>query len=81
MTYFYLCIILCGMGLFSAVIYLASKNGSKAAQLEALKAELKKQAEEQARASKIMDNVGSFDEHTCRQRLHNVANKQSNRVQ
>ncbi len=76
MTYVYLCIILCGMGLFSVAIYLASKNGSKAAQLAALKAEIKKQAEEQRRANKIMDNVRSFDEHTVRQRLHQIANKQ-----
>ncbi len=76
MTYVYLCIILCGMGLFSVAIYLASKNGSKAAQLAALKAEIKKQAEEQARASKIMDNVRSFDEHTVRQRLHQIANRE-----
>lgn len=77
----YLIAILAFGSLLSVAIVMASKNGSKAAQLEALKAELRKQAEEQARASKIMDNVRSFDEHTCRQRLHNVANKQSNRLQ
>lgn len=76
MTYFYLCIILGGMGLFAVAIYLASKNGSKSAQLEALKAEIKKQAEEQRRANKIMDNVRSFDEHTVRQRLHEIANRE-----
>lgn len=77
----YLIAILAFGSLLSVAIVMASKNGSKAAQLEALKAEIRKQAEEQARASKIMDNVRSFDEHTCRQRLHNVANKQSNRLQ
>lgn len=65
----------CGT-LFAVTIALASKNGSKAAQLEALKAELKKQAEEQERAKKINDSVAAMDEHTVRQRLHDVANKQ-----
>ena len=76
MTYFYLCIILCGMGLFSVAIYLASKNGSKAAQLEALKAEIKKQAEEQRRVQKITDTVTAMDEHSVRQRLHKIANRE-----
>lgn len=62
--------------LFTLVVALASKNGSKQAQLEALKAELKKQAEEQARAQKIMDNVSSLSVDDARRRLHEVANKQ-----
>lgn len=68
--------ILGGCGLLGVALWLSSKNGSKAAQLEALKAELKKQAEEQKRANKIMDSVRNMDEHTCRQRLHEIANKQ-----
>ncbi len=76
MTYFYLAAIMGGFGVLGVVIYLASKNGSKSAQLAALKAEIKKQAEEQARANKIMARVSLMDEHTVRQRLHEIANKQ-----
>ena len=69
-------VIMGGCGVLGIALWLASKNGSKAAQLEALKAELKKQTEEQKRANKIMDSVRNMDEHTCRQRLHEIANKQ-----
>ncbi len=72
--------ILCGGGLVGVALWLASKNGSKSAQLEALKAEIRKNAEEQARASKIMDCVSGMDEHTVRQRLHQVANEQRRRM-
>ena len=66
-----------GLGaLLSAVVLLASKNGSKAAQLEALKAELRKQAEEQARAQRITDNVYALSADDARKRLHDVASKQ-----
>ncbi len=68
--------ILGGGGLLGLALMLASKNGSKAAQLEALKSELKKQAEEQRKANEILDNVRNFDEHTVRQRLHQIANNQ-----
>ncbi len=68
--------ILVGGGLLAVCLWLASKNGSKAAQLEALKAEIKKQMEEQARANKITDSVRNMDEHTVRNRLHEIANKQ-----
>lgn len=68
--------ILGGGGLLAVCLWLASKNGSKAAQLEALKAEIKKQMEEQARAQKIRDCVSAMDEHTVRNRLHEIANKQ-----
>ena len=61
---------------FVASLWLASKNGSKAAQLEALKAEIQKQAEEQERAEKITDSVCAMDEHTMRNKLHEIANKQ-----
>ncbi len=68
-------LVLCGGGLLAVCLWLASKNGSKAAQLEALKTELKKQVEEQARAQQIRDSVSAMDEHTVRSRLHEVANK------
>ena len=62
--------------LFVIVIFLASKNGSKAAQLEVLKAELKKQVKEQERAQKITDTVYSLSDADARRRLHNVAHQQ-----
>lgn len=66
-----------GLGsLLTCIVFLASKNGSKAAQLEALKAELRKQAEEQARANRITDNVSNLSADDARKRLHDVANKQ-----
>lgn len=60
---------------FVAALLFASKNGSKAAQLESLKAEMKKQAEEQKRAKQITDSVIVMDQHTVRQRLHEIANR------
>lgn len=62
--------------LFAFTIRLAAKYGSKQAQLENIKAEIRRQAEEQERANEIMDNVRNFDEHTVRERLHEIANKQ-----
>lgn len=59
---------------FVAALFLASKNGSKAAQLESLKAELKKQAEEQKRAKQVTDTVYSLSADDARKRLHEVAN-------
>ena len=63
------------LGSLLVVIVLAGKNGRKAAQLEALKATLKKQAQEQARANKIMDNVRTMPHDDARKRLHGIANK------
>lgn len=66
-----------GLGaLLSAVILLASKNGSKAAQLEALKAELRKQAEEQERAQRINSSVANMSDSDVRKRLQDISNKQ-----
>ena len=62
--------------LLSVVVLLASKNGNRAAQLENLKAELRKNAEEQARAQKITDSVYSLSADDARKRLHDVASKQ-----
>ena len=75
MSWYFIVIFSLG-SLLSAVVLLATKNGSKAAQLEALKLELKKQAKEQAHAQKIRNRVSVMDEHTVRQRLHQLANKQ-----
>lgn len=68
--------ILCGGGLLAVCLWLASKNGSKAAQLDALKAEIKKNAEEQKRATEITDNVYAMSANDARRRLHEVANQQ-----
>ena len=69
-------IILGGTALFAVALLLAGKNGSKAAQLEALKAELKKIAREQEKAHEISNNVSSLTADDARRRLHDVANKQ-----
>ena len=74
--FWHLVAILCGGGLVGVALWLASKNGSKSAQLEALKAELRKQSEEQRRAREITDNVYSLPADDARRRLHEVANKQ-----
>lgn len=60
---------------FIGTLLLASKNGSKAAQLEALKAELKKQAEEQAHANKIIDSVRTMPSDDVRKRLQDISGK------
>lgn len=56
-------------GMLALVAVMASKNGSKAAQLENLKAELRKRAEEQARAQRIADNVRRKSTHGVRSKL------------
>ena len=58
--------------LLGVVVLLASKSGSKAAQLESLKAEIKKQAEAQARAQKILNNVSNMPADNVRKRLQDV---------
>ena len=68
--------VLCGGGLFGVALWLAAKNGSKSARLEALKAELKKQAEEQRRAQKIMDRVGRMSADDARRRLCELQSQQ-----
>ena len=55
--------------LLGIVVWMASKNGSRAAQLENLKAELKKQAEEYARAQRIMADVHRTDIERVREKL------------
>ncbi len=76
MEWVYLVIVLCLGSLLSTVIWLAGKNGRKLAQLEALKAEIKKQAKEQERAQKIRDHVYHLSTGDIRCRLHDVANQQ-----
>ncbi|MBP5430032.1 MAG: hypothetical protein J6Y25_04035 [Elusimicrobiaceae bacterium] len=56
----------------AALVWLASKNGRKAERLNLLKAELKKQAEEQARAQKIRDCVDRMPSTDVRRRLQQI---------
>lgn len=62
--------------LIGLVVWLARREGKKSAKLEALKEAAKRNAEEQRRANEIIDNVHNFDEHTVRNKLHEIANKQ-----
>lgn len=73
MFWYFLCVF--GLGsLLTVIIFLSSKNGSKAAQLEALKAELRKQAEEQARISRINNSVSNMSDNDIRNKLYGIAN-------
>ena len=62
--------------LFGLTIWLAGKEGSKEAQLQAALAQQRKDQEEQQRANKITDAVYSMSADDARRRLHDVANKQ-----
>lgn len=68
--------ILCGSGVLGVALWLASKNGSKAAQLESLKAELRKKAEEQRRAQQITQHVYSMSADDARRRLCQLQSQQ-----
>lgn len=57
------------IGFLGVVVWLASKNGSRAAQIEALKAELERTSKEQARAQGIIDNVRRTDIERVREKL------------
>ena len=63
------------LSLLGLVVLLASKSGSKAAQLEVLKQEIRKRAEEQARAQKILDSVANMSNDDVRKRLQDISNK------
>ena len=60
------------IGFLGVVVWLASKNGSRAAQIEALKAELERTSKEQARAQGIIDNVRRTDIERVREKLQNT---------
>lgn len=70
----YLIVILAFGSLLSVAIVMASKNGSKAAQLEALKAEIRKLAEEEARAKRINNFANGLSGDDAREKLHQIAN-------
>ena len=59
---------------FFVALFLSRREGNKAAQLEALKKELKRIEKEKELADKVTNNVANFDEHTVRQKLHGIAN-------
>ena len=61
--------------LFGATILLARREGSKSAQLENLKLEIKKKAEEQRRAQRIINNAYNLSDDDARNRLQNIASK------
>lgn len=63
------------LSLLGLVVLLASKSGSKAAQLENLKTEIKKQAEAQARAQRILNHVANIPADDVRKRLQDVSSK------
>lgn len=62
--------------LLSLVVVLSSKHASKEAQLQNLKAELKKQAEEQDRAKRIIDKVSYMSAADARRKLCELQAKQ-----
>ena len=74
----YITLILGGGIIWGVALWLACKNGSKAAQLAALKEELKRQAKEQARAKKMADNIYHLTVDDAKRRLHDVANRERN---
>lgn len=61
--------------LFGATIFLARREGSKAAQLENLKLEIKKRAEEQARANRIITHNDDLPIADVRKRLQDITSK------
>lgn len=62
--------------LFGLTVWLARKEGSKEAQLQAALAQQRKDKEEQDRAKKITDAVYGLSADDARRRLHDLANKQ-----
>ena len=80
MTEIYFAIVLAFGAVLSVIILLSSKNGSKAAQLAALKAEIRKLAEEEARAKRINNFANGLNSDDARRLLQDVANEQSKRM-
>ena len=76
----YITLILGGGIVWGIALWLACKNGSKTAQLTALKEELKTRIKEQERANKITDSVYYLTVDDARRRLHRVANQKRNGV-
>lgn len=62
--------------LFGVVIWLARREGKKSAKLEELRKTVKRQAEEQYRANKSLDNVRNMSDNDVRCRLRTISGKQ-----
>ena len=77
----YVVLTVLGGSLLSLVVYLSTKNGSRLAQLEAIKEELKRLEKEEKKANEISNKVAHLTADDARRRLHDVANKQSNSMQ
>lgn len=58
------------------VIWLARREGKKSAKLEALKAEAKRNAEEQRKAQEVVNSVANLSVDDARRRLHSIATAQ-----
>ena len=71
----YLVAIFIFSSIFGIAIMLASKHGKKTAQLEALKAEIEKNAEEQRRANEAINRVRNMSDDDVSKRLHNIQSK------
>ena len=63
------------IGLLWLIVALASKGGNRAAQVEALKQEIKKRAEEQERANAISRSVDDMPINSVRERLQDISSK------
>lgn len=59
--------------MFIVALFLSRKEGNKAAQLDALKKELKQRAEEQERANKITNDVNAMSDDDVRKRLSDIS--------
>lgn len=62
------------------VFVVANNRGKLSAHNEMLKKSIKKMAEEQARANKIMDNVRNMSDDTVSDRLRKITSKQRHGV-
>lgn len=60
--------------LWAGALLLASRWGSKKAQLEALREEIKREAKEQERKNEIDTRVGNMSNDDVRKRLRNIKN-------
>ena len=59
--------------LWGVALYLAGRLGSKKAQLDALREELKRSAKEQERANAIYNRVDSLSDFNVRKRLQHIS--------
>lgn len=62
--------------LIGLVVWLARREGKKSAKLKALKAEAKRNAEEQRKAQEVVNSVANLSVDDARRRLHSIATVQ-----